>query len=53
MDATTATIRAVPIFGPMVTITIWPAAFAAIGGTLPKGSKFEARPDGKGGCLIA
>jgi hypothetical protein len=53
MDATTATVRAVPIFGPMVTITIWPAAFAAIGGTLPTESKAEARPDGERGCLIA
>jgi hypothetical protein len=33
----------------MVTITIWPTAFAAIEATLPNGSEAEARSDGKGG----
>jgi len=32
----------VPIFDPMVTITIWPTAFAAIEATLPNGSEAEA-----------
>jgi hypothetical protein len=36
----------------MVTISITPAAFAAIEATLPKGAKAEARPDGKGGYLV-
>jgi hypothetical protein len=43
---------AIPIFGPMVTISITAAAFEAIEATLPKGSKAEARPDGKGGYLV-
>jgi len=36
----------------MVTISITDQAFAAIEATLPKGSKAEARPDGKGGVLV-
>jgi hypothetical protein len=36
----------------MVTISITAEAFAAIETTLPKGSKAEARPDGKGGLLV-
>ena len=36
----------------MVTISITPEAFAAIEATLAKGSKADARPDGKGGYLI-
>jgi hypothetical protein len=36
----------------MVTISITAVAFAAIETTLPKGSKVEARPDGKGGLLV-
>ena len=40
------------LFGPMVTISINAAAFAAIEATLPKGSRAEARPDGKGGYLV-
>ena len=36
----------------MVTISIKAEAFAAIEATLPKGSKAEARPDGKGGLLV-
>jgi hypothetical protein len=36
----------------MVTISITAEAFAAIEATLPKGSKAEARPDGKGGLLV-
>jgi hypothetical protein len=35
----------------MVTIPI-SAAFASIAATLPKGSKAEARPDGKGAYLV-
>jgi hypothetical protein len=36
----------------MVTISITPEAFAAIEATLPKGTKGEPRPDGKGGRRI-
>ena len=36
----------------MVTISISAEAFAAIAATLPKGSKAEARPDGRGGYLV-
>jgi hypothetical protein len=36
----------------MVTISITPAAFAAIEATLLRGSKAGACPDGKGGYLI-
>jgi hypothetical protein len=36
----------------MVTISITPAAFAAIEATIPKGWKAELRPDGHGGYLI-
>jgi hypothetical protein len=36
----------------MVTISITPAAFAAIKATLPKESHAETRPDGRGGYLI-
>ena len=36
----------------MVTISITAEAFAAIEATLAKGSKADARPDGKGGYLI-
>jgi hypothetical protein len=36
----------------MVTISITAEAFAAIEATLLKGTKSEARPDGKGGYLI-
>jgi hypothetical protein len=33
----------------MVTITIWPTAFAPIEAALLNGSEAEARSDGKGG----
>jgi hypothetical protein len=36
----------------MVTISIATEAFAAIEATLPKGTKAEAWPDGKGGLLV-
>ena len=36
----------------MVTISITPAAFTAIGATLPKGFDPEDRPDGKSGYLV-
>ena len=36
----------------MVTISITAEAFAAIEATFAKGSKADARPDGKGGYLI-
>jgi hypothetical protein len=36
----------------MVTISISAEAFAAIEATFTKGSKGDARPDGKGGYLI-
>jgi hypothetical protein len=36
----------------VVTISISAAAFASIAATLPKGSKAEARPDGKGAYLV-
>jgi hypothetical protein len=36
----------------MVTISLTPAAFAAIEATLPKGSKAKIRPDGRGGYLV-
>ena len=36
----------------MVTISISAAAFASIAAMLPKGSKAEARPDGKGAYLV-
>jgi len=36
----------------MITISITPAAFAAIALTLPKGFDPEGRPDGKGGYLV-
>jgi hypothetical protein len=36
----------------MVTLSITAEAFAAIEATLPKGSKGDARPDGKGGYLV-
>jgi hypothetical protein len=36
----------------VVTISISPEAYAAIGATLPKGSRADARPDGKGGYLV-
>jgi hypothetical protein len=36
----------------MVTISITSEAFAAIEATFAKGSKADARPDGKGGYLI-
>jgi hypothetical protein len=35
-----------------VTISITPEAFAASEATLPKGTKGEPRPDGKGGYLV-
>jgi hypothetical protein len=35
-----------------VTISISPAAFAAIASTLPKGSAADARSDGQGGYLV-
>jgi hypothetical protein len=37
----------------LVTISISPAAFAAIEATLPDDREAEARPDGKGGYLVA
>jgi hypothetical protein len=37
----------------MVTIPIWPTAFAAIEAALPNGSEAEARSDGKGGGHVA
>jgi hypothetical protein len=36
----------------VVTISITTEAFAAIEATLPKGTRGEARPDGKGGYLV-
>jgi hypothetical protein len=36
----------------VVTLSITAEAFKAIAATLPKGSKADARPDGKGGYLI-
>ena len=36
----------------MLTISISAAALASIAATLPKGSKAEARPDGKGAYLV-
>jgi hypothetical protein len=36
---------------PMVTISIFADAFAAITSTFPEGLKAQARPDGKGGYL--
>jgi hypothetical protein len=36
----------------VITISITPAAFAAIGATLPKGFTANGRPDGKGGYLV-
>jgi hypothetical protein len=36
----------------MATISITPAAFAAIASTLPKGSSFEGRPDDDEGYLV-
>jgi len=41
-----------PIFGPMVTISISPEALAAIAATLPDGREAERRPDGRGGYFI-
>jgi hypothetical protein len=36
----------------VVTVSISPTAFAAIGATLPEGFKARGRPDGKGGYLV-
>jgi hypothetical protein len=36
----------------MITISITPVAFAAIGATMPEGFKAQGRPDGKGSSLI-
>jgi hypothetical protein len=36
----------------VVTISLKHEAFTAIEATLPKGSRTEAHPDGKGGLLV-
>jgi hypothetical protein len=36
----------------VITISIMPAAFAAIASTLPKGATVAGRPDGTGGYFV-
>jgi hypothetical protein len=50
--ARAATARGRCHIGCVVTLSIWPAAFAAIEATVSDGSEAKARTDGKGGYLV-